>query len=412
VAGPAAEIFLINVMHLYHYTDPDFLGIPSWIPWVYFCGAPAVGNLSRAVRRELRSVLALQRPTCEVSVAPAKKAWRPPPRGNARGVRVTSGATAVEQPPRGKMTVLLPQVAGRGDESGGGVSGGGSGLDSGGAAVLGGDNVFEGGVRGGPSSTSTSAAADDGDNNDDTGNVAWESATSRRVRSMRRELEWMRSLQREVNGLQALKQRLQDLRAVASDAAPPMLPILERRLEEVVPPQYRPQLEDTILPAFERSVLPKLPEAMRRRVGKRNPSCGEEVVRLESLRGLNESLKGVKGELESFRGNLDMLHREDPRPPAAAVVATAAVSDYTIDASSALFDQSDARSAGVTAASDWATDTSSAPIDQSAAAVANRANLKSVFSTVDFSHDDDDDDDDDDDGGDSGVSGHTALSCD
>ena len=50
VAGPVTEIFLINVLHLYHYSDPDFFGIPSWIAWVYFCGSPAVGNLSRAVR--------------------------------------------------------------------------------------------------------------------------------------------------------------------------------------------------------------------------------------------------------------------------------------------------------------------------------------------------------------------------
>lgn len=70
----------------------------------------------------------------------------------------------------------------------------------------------------------------------------------------------MRSLQREVKALQALKKRLQGLRDVASNAAPPILPIIERRLEEVVPEQYLPQLEEKIIPAFERSVLPKLPE--------------------------------------------------------------------------------------------------------------------------------------------------------
>ena len=100
VAGPVTEIFLINVLHLYHYSDPDFFGIPSWIAWVYFCGSPAVGNLSRAVRGELRRRLKLQTPTCEVALAAPKKAWRPPPRGNARGKR--QGATAVEQPARGR----------------------------------------------------------------------------------------------------------------------------------------------------------------------------------------------------------------------------------------------------------------------------------------------------------------------
>jgi hypothetical protein len=42
-AGPIMEIFLINYLHLYHYTHPDVFGIPTWIPWVYFGGAPAVG---------------------------------------------------------------------------------------------------------------------------------------------------------------------------------------------------------------------------------------------------------------------------------------------------------------------------------------------------------------------------------
>ncbi|GMH38997.1 hypothetical protein BSKO_06895 [Bryopsis sp. KO-2023] len=47
VCGPLIEIMLINQFDLYEYSNPDFLGIPSWIPWVYFCGAPAVGNLGR-----------------------------------------------------------------------------------------------------------------------------------------------------------------------------------------------------------------------------------------------------------------------------------------------------------------------------------------------------------------------------
>jgi hypothetical protein len=47
VAGPAVEIGLINIFHLYTYSAPDFLGIPSWIPWVYATGSPAVGALGR-----------------------------------------------------------------------------------------------------------------------------------------------------------------------------------------------------------------------------------------------------------------------------------------------------------------------------------------------------------------------------
>eukprot|EP00850_Spirogloea_muscicola_P009641 SM000054S18127 [mRNA] locus=s54:753473:755547:+ [translate_table: standard] len=49
IGGPSLEIVLINVGGLYSYTHPDILGIPLWIPWVYFAGAPAVGNLGRRV---------------------------------------------------------------------------------------------------------------------------------------------------------------------------------------------------------------------------------------------------------------------------------------------------------------------------------------------------------------------------
>lgn len=48
IAGPAAEIFLVNGPRLYTYTHADALGVASWIPAVYFLGASAVGNLARA----------------------------------------------------------------------------------------------------------------------------------------------------------------------------------------------------------------------------------------------------------------------------------------------------------------------------------------------------------------------------
>jgi hypothetical protein len=47
IGGPLAEILLINIPNLYSYVHPDVLGIPIWIGWVYFLGAPAVGNLAR-----------------------------------------------------------------------------------------------------------------------------------------------------------------------------------------------------------------------------------------------------------------------------------------------------------------------------------------------------------------------------
>ena len=47
LAGPIAEILLINITHLYSYTHADIYGIDSWIPAVYFLGGSAVGNLAR-----------------------------------------------------------------------------------------------------------------------------------------------------------------------------------------------------------------------------------------------------------------------------------------------------------------------------------------------------------------------------
>lgn len=55
VCGPVVEIGLINVFGLYHYTHPVWFGaVPTWIPWVYFCGGPAVGNLGRMVWQSLK----------------------------------------------------------------------------------------------------------------------------------------------------------------------------------------------------------------------------------------------------------------------------------------------------------------------------------------------------------------------
>jgi peptidoglycan/LPS O-acetylase OafA/YrhL len=53
VAGPAVEVALINGLHLYAYTHPAVLGVPTWIAWVYFAGGPAVGNLGRRVSSSL-----------------------------------------------------------------------------------------------------------------------------------------------------------------------------------------------------------------------------------------------------------------------------------------------------------------------------------------------------------------------
>ncbi len=45
VVGPFAEAINPN----FHYLDPDFLRIPVWLPAVYACATPAVGQLARRV---------------------------------------------------------------------------------------------------------------------------------------------------------------------------------------------------------------------------------------------------------------------------------------------------------------------------------------------------------------------------
>lgn len=52
-AGPAVEVGLIQGLHLYSYTHPAVAGVPTWIPWVYFAGGPAVGSLGRRVSASL-----------------------------------------------------------------------------------------------------------------------------------------------------------------------------------------------------------------------------------------------------------------------------------------------------------------------------------------------------------------------
>eukprot|EP00466_Bigelowiella_natans_P015102 jgi/Bigna1/126406/aug1.2_g1114 len=53
MGGPAIEIGLVNVLHAYSYSNADLWGVDSWIPWVYFLGGPAVGNLGRLTWHEL-----------------------------------------------------------------------------------------------------------------------------------------------------------------------------------------------------------------------------------------------------------------------------------------------------------------------------------------------------------------------
>ena len=300
VAGPLAEIFLINVLHLYHYSDPDFFGIPSWIAWVYFCGSPAVGNLSRAVRGELRRRQRLQTPTCEVALAAPKKAWRPPPRGNARGKR--QGATAVEQPARGKMTVLATA-----ENSGAAPSTSPTNRDFSDESRLvrriarRRDDERVGDRRRGRERGVEARDAVSGP-------TPTLDARSGGVGETRPRVDAFAS--REVRELQALKARLEALRARAADAAPPILPMIERRLEERVPEKYRDRLE-TFEDAFEREVLPRLPEGVRRRVGSGTEREGAKEARRDALRGVAGALEEVREDLTVLGAKLEELRETE-----------------------------------------------------------------------------------------------------
>jgi hypothetical protein len=43
VIGPLVEA----INPAFHYLEPDFLGVPMWLPALYACAAPAVGQLAR-----------------------------------------------------------------------------------------------------------------------------------------------------------------------------------------------------------------------------------------------------------------------------------------------------------------------------------------------------------------------------
>ena len=45
VAGPVVEAIHPG----FHYLDPDFLGVPVWLPALYACAAPAFGQLARVI---------------------------------------------------------------------------------------------------------------------------------------------------------------------------------------------------------------------------------------------------------------------------------------------------------------------------------------------------------------------------
>jgi len=47
VGAPLGEVFIVNVLHLWHYDRPDFFGVPHWAGWCYGCYAVGVGTFGR-----------------------------------------------------------------------------------------------------------------------------------------------------------------------------------------------------------------------------------------------------------------------------------------------------------------------------------------------------------------------------
>jgi Insulin-induced protein (INSIG) len=84
VSGPAVEVVLINAGHLYSYSHPDVLGIPSWIAWTYCAGGPAVGNLGRTVWAHLERDAVAEAATAAAAAAATATAGD---RGEGRGRR-------------------------------------------------------------------------------------------------------------------------------------------------------------------------------------------------------------------------------------------------------------------------------------------------------------------------------------
>ncbi|KAL4854971.1 hypothetical protein ACK3TF_004437 [Chlorella vulgaris] len=54
---PASELMLMHILQLWHYpgatlfTEIPHSGIPSWVPWCYFIYTPAVGQLTRFLKK-------------------------------------------------------------------------------------------------------------------------------------------------------------------------------------------------------------------------------------------------------------------------------------------------------------------------------------------------------------------------
>ena len=316
VAGPVAEISLINVLHLYEYSHPDVFGIPTWIPWVYFCGAPAVGNLSRQVRNALREMRSLPGPTTRVMTYEESN-WTQRRRGLAsaayaeldRDKRVVN--TNVKELPKGRFTILsdgpidISILAKKKEEEIAlmrelkNVRGGTQkrrravrrfvarqkDLKNGRESVR--DKIVRLLVRKKTPATNVPSSTVEED--------------TKKLERIQGEIERIEATVDEVERMKALRQRLTVIKASLDEARPPLLPKLRRvksRIDDALPPPFRPAyeiVEEVLVESFGPVVRDRAPMKLKRAmVG----AFENEDARRAALRDMNEDLMSVQKELE------------------------------------------------------------------------------------------------------------------
>lgn len=313
-AGPCAEIVLINYGHLYEYSHPDLAGIPSWIPYVYACGAPAVGNLSRQVRNELRAMSNLPGPTTRVASYDKTSVQKQRALDDAAYKQLDRGKRVVnknlKEAQKGRFTILpdgpidVKVLAKKRQEE--------AALAKAIASSRGGtqkrkkpvrrfaarqrdkklgrksvrDRIVGLLVRRKDPSLATKAGDEE-----------------QRVAAIRAELEAVEKTLDELERLKALKQQLKKMQQSVDAAAPPMLPKLRRmktKIESSLPAPFRPayeSLNDAIEEAgVFNALLENSPQRVRRAV---EGSFASEEERLLHIREMNSQLDALQLDLAS-----------------------------------------------------------------------------------------------------------------
>lgn len=323
VAGPAAEIILINYGHLYAYSHSDIFGIPTWIPWVYFCGGPAVGNLSRQIRNELREMNGLPGPTTRV-VAYSKRRWDSAKQSEILSKSSTLSSTAygalepdkrvinknLKEIPKGRFTILAGGpidvnllVNKRREEEELTIA-----LQS----VRGGTQkrrravrkfvARQNDIKAGRRSVReriVSLLVRRKTNGDETTDSS-EEGRMKRLQKIQREIARVEATLDEIERMKKLKQRLETIKTGLDDAAPPLLPKLARlksRIDDVVPAPFKPTfqaLEDAIGESIVPIVRQKAPESVRKAM---EGSYDSEEDRRAAIERMNGELVAIQSEL-------------------------------------------------------------------------------------------------------------------